>query len=95
MHVLSLSGTNFAEGLAVRVRIPKYQTRGSDARLVCLYSLEGDILYSLKWYKGEQLFYQFIPEHQNQKTIFSIEGIEIDVSNLMQACVNIYCTNWV
>ncbi len=32
--------------------VPSHVQRGSDAVLRCLYDLDGDSLYSVKWYKG-------------------------------------------
>ena len=72
-----------SESLVVNVRVPHFQTLGSEARLICLYSLEGDTLYSLKWYKGDKQFYQFIPANKNQKTIFHVLGVSVNVSSDM------------
>lgn len=32
--------------------VPSHVQRGSDLVLRCLYDLDGDSLYSIKWYKG-------------------------------------------
>ena len=62
------------------VDVPEFKTRGSDARLSCTYSLEGAELYSIKWYKGDKQFYQFIPAKPDPKRDFMIPSVHIDVS---------------
>ena len=34
----------------LQVSIPPLKLQGQSARLACLYDLEGDTLYSIKWY---------------------------------------------
>ena len=37
--------------------VPSFRFRGDDASLKCLYDLEGEQLYSVKWYKdGHEIF---------------------------------------
>lgn len=36
----------------VEVFVPTAVRRGEVARLYCMYDLEGDTLYAVKWYKG-------------------------------------------
>lgn len=46
-----------ADGLKLlQVSIPPLKLTGQTARLACLYDLEGDALYSIKWYILLQLF---------------------------------------
>lgn len=73
-------GPLFVSCLVVEVKVPAYEVGGSDARLLCDYSLEGATLYSLKWYKGDSQFYQFIPANQQPKTTFRVDGVDVDVS---------------
>lgn len=45
-----------ANGLKLlQVSIPPLKLTGQSARLACLYDLEGDTLYSIKWLVDEQL----------------------------------------
>lgn len=76
-------GRSVVASLVVEVKVPQYKTCGSDATLACHYSLEGDTLYSLKWYKGDSQFYQYIPANKEPKTFFEIPDIEIDVSTYL------------
>lgn len=42
----------------VEVFVPSAVRRGETARLHCMYDLEGDTLYAVKWYKGRREFYR-------------------------------------
>ncbi|KAK8748082.1 hypothetical protein OTU49_016306 [Cherax quadricarinatus] len=61
------------------VHVPQYKVRGSRAELWCRYKLDNATLYSLKWYKGEKLFYQFIPANNVTKSTFLVPGVNVDV----------------
>ena len=41
--------------------------------------LEGDNLYSIKWYRNGHEFYRYIPSDHPQTTIFNGNGINVDV----------------
>ena len=34
---------------------------GRDISLLCVYELEKDVLYSIKWYREDKEFYRFLP----------------------------------
>ncbi|KAF2368891.1 Immunoglobulin V-set domain [Trinorchestia longiramus] len=79
--LLFLSGLmRAAEGLVVEVRVPAYKIRGEDAELQCHYMLQDATLYSLKWYKGDSQFYQYIPANRETKTTFEVPGLQVDIS---------------
>ncbi|GAB0095253.1 uncharacterized protein DMENIID0001_106110 [Sergentomyia squamirostris] len=61
----------------VYVTVPTAVRRGDTALLICHYDLEGDALYSVKWYKGRQEFYGYTPKEMPTMKIFTIAGIEI------------------
>ena len=82
---MSLLGT---EALLLEVRVPQYQTRGDDAQLYCHYSLEGATLYSIKWYKGDKQFYQYIPVRTTAINSFQIAGVNVDVSLELAHCTH-------
>ncbi|XP_018027438.1 uncharacterized protein LOC108682716 isoform X2 [Hyalella azteca] len=75
-----LVGYPEASSLLVEVKVPRYRTCDSEARLSCHYSLEGETLYSLKWYKGDSQFYQYIPGNPQPKTYFKVPGVNVDES---------------
>ena len=61
--------------------VPSYHYVGDDAILSCYYDLEGEELYSVKWYKDGNEFFRFIPGERDQKvTVFSLPGVKVDVS---------------
>ena len=48
--------------------------------LECLYDLQGDSLYSVKWYRNGQEFYRHIPTDRPQTVVFRQAGLIVDVS---------------
>lgn len=64
----------------VRVTIPTAVKRGDNALLICNYDMEGDSLYSIKWYKGKREFYRYTPKETSSiiKT-FPVAGINVEV----------------
>jgi hypothetical protein len=66
----------------VRVNVPAAILRGGTATLFCHFDLEGDPLYSVKWYKGRREFYRFTPKEDPAMKIFPIFGLEVEVSKL-------------
>lgn len=62
------------------VRIPNHQVRDTSAVLECHYDLDGEALYSVKWYKGGNEFYRYVPRDMPPAQIFSLVGVTVDVS---------------
>ena len=61
--------------------IPPHALRGHQAVLRCNYDLEGDDLYSVKWYFNQKEFYRYIPTDNPKVTIFNHhEGVKVNVS---------------
>ena len=61
--------------------IPPHALRGQKAVLRCNYDLEGDNLYSVKWYYNNKEFYRFIPSDNPKVTIFNHhQGVSVNVS---------------
>jgi len=58
--------------------IPSNAIRGEDVILECLYDLEGDSLYSVKWYRNGQEFYRHIPTDRPQTVVFRQAGLIVD-----------------
>ena len=63
-----------------KVVIPPHALRGDDVTLQCLYDMEGDKLYSIKWYRNGNEFYRYIPTDRPHTAIFDGNGIKVDVS---------------
>ncbi|XP_068085278.1 uncharacterized protein [Anabrus simplex] len=64
----------------VRVVVPAAILRGHSAVLLCHFDLEGDSLYSVKWYKGRREFYRYTPKEDPAMKIFPIHGMRVDRS---------------
>ena len=61
--------------------MPTYKFITDEAALTCKYDLEGEELYSVKWYKDGNEFYRYIPAERDQKvTTFNMPGVKVDVS---------------
>ena len=53
--------------------------------------MEGDILYSVKWYKDDLEFYRFVPNDRPKLQVFPQKGIHVDVSKILnQNCIEGY-----
>lgn len=65
-----IGGTNTVRLLQDSV-IPPHALRGQKAVLRCNYDLEGDNLYSVKWYFNQKEFYRYIPTDNPPVTIFN------------------------
>ncbi|RWS18251.1 hypothetical protein B4U80_11322, partial [Leptotrombidium deliense] len=59
--------------------------------LHCNFDLQGDELYSVKWYKNYVEFYRYLPSHQ-LKTVqmFRLNGIYVDLSLIKNFALNLW-----
>ena len=44
--------------------------------------MEGDSLYSVKWYRNEQEFFRYVPNDRPEHQIFPQHGIRVEVTLL-------------
>jgi len=58
---------------------PSTMIVGQNAKLQCLFDLEGEELYSLKWYKNGKEFYRYMPGQERMTDIYTQPGILIDL----------------
>merc|ERR1711981_427715 len=59
--------------------IPPHALKGHQAVLKCNYDLEGDSLYSVKWYFNQKEFYRYMPSDNPKVTIFNHhEGVRVN-----------------
>ncbi|XP_076335161.1 uncharacterized protein LOC143238641 [Tachypleus tridentatus] len=61
--------------------IPRSVRSGQDVRLHCMYDLEEDSLYSVKWYKDDLEFFRYVPKEIPQRQFFPLDGINIDFTH--------------
>lgn len=59
---------------------PAAVQKGEHATLRCLYDLQGEILYSVKFYRGLREFYRYSPSELPTSKLFPYPGINVDVS---------------
>lgn len=77
-----------ASGLKlVKVTVPHYRFPGEMAILQCDYDLEGDTLYSVKWYKDHEEFYRYVPKDKPQANSYRVDGINVEVSISVKGCI--------
>ncbi|XP_066985412.1 uncharacterized protein [Macrobrachium rosenbergii] len=59
-----------------RVVVPEMVQLGGNATLECWYREDGDKLYSLKWWRGDDQFYQYLPPDRRH---FRVTGVHVDM----------------
>jgi hypothetical protein len=64
----------------VQVKVPLAALSGHSVQLECIFSLDGESLYAVKWYRGVDEFYRYVPAEEPHATVFGLNGIEVDVS---------------
>lgn len=75
--------SSHAGGLALRMRnfeVPLHVPRGNSTTLRCEFDLQGERLYSVKWYKGGREFFRHVPNEQPKKQVYQVTGVNVDVS---------------
>ncbi|XP_050320469.1 uncharacterized protein LOC126753249 isoform X1 [Bactrocera neohumeralis] len=77
----------------VEVRIPNYVVKGSSAQLECLYDLDGESLYSVKWYKDGNEFYRYVPRDMPPAQTFLLPGVAVEIHNSSDAIVTLHNVN--
>ena len=65
------------------IEVPPHKVVGDKAVLICQFDMEGDTLYSVKWYKDDREFYRFVPNDRPRLQVFDTEGIQVDVSIML------------
>lgn len=63
----------------VNVDIPSPTTLGETVGLSCIYELNGDRLYSVKWYKNDVEFYRFVPNDWPPGQFLPLPGVDVDL----------------
>ncbi|XP_076344005.1 CD166 antigen-like [Tachypleus tridentatus] len=63
----------------VELNVPAGVALGSPVWMYCGYDLEGDDLYSVKWYKDHVEFYRFLPSDQPPGQKYDLHGVNIDL----------------
>ena len=61
--------------------MPKFARRGSDVHLSCKYDTDLGSVYAVKWYKGLQEFYRYVPKEVPPVQVFPLPGIHVEVNS--------------
>ncbi|XP_065355442.1 uncharacterized protein LOC135949914 [Calliphora vicina] len=82
LFCLSCVLTDITNSLTMtEVKIPNHIMRFKSAILGCRYSLDGESLYSVKWYKDGHEFYRYVPRNKPPGQAFPLPGINVDLRN--------------
>merc|ERR1711915_126996 len=68
-------------GVCIRLTktiLPSHALVGEDVILECEYDMEGDKLYSVKWYRNGKEFYRHIPTDNPPTGVFRQAGLLVD-----------------
>ncbi|CAK1601221.1 unnamed protein product [Parnassius mnemosyne] len=76
IFLLTLQGTLSLRN--VQLLVPDSVERGSRVEMKCVYDLEQEVLYTVKWYRGDREFCRYSPRDVPPLKIFRIPGIEVD-----------------
>jgi hypothetical protein len=67
------------------MRVDTHVINGNSTTLECLYDLESEALYSVKWYKDGNEFYRYIPNDLPQTQVYPLPGVHVDVSTFQNS----------
>ena len=67
-----------------RLELPQAIDKGKPVTVYCNYDLEGEQLYSVKFYKDYVEFYRYLPsDSPNSGQKFNLKGAYVDVSQVI------------
>lgn len=55
--------------------VPQHAVLGQNVSLECNFNLDGEKLYSVKWYKDGNEFYRFVPQEKPPVLVFLHPGV--------------------
>ncbi|CAH2075229.1 unnamed protein product, partial [Iphiclides podalirius] len=65
----------------LEINVPYAVLLDETVTLECSWQLEDEeTLYSVKWYRGKEEFYRYIPKELPHTRVFPLPGIEVDIS---------------
>lgn len=74
----------------VFIEVPIAIREGSTAVMRCDYDLEQEALYTVKWYKGRQEFFRYVPKELPHTRVFPLATINVDVSSECKRIIYAY-----
>ncbi|RWS15529.1 uncharacterized protein B4U79_07453, partial [Dinothrombium tinctorium] len=83
-----MGGTSVLHCLRItEFRVPERVNAGDEVHLICVYDLQGESLYTLKWYREEKEFFRLEPKANPKKQFFNVAGINVDEENSNETTV--------
>ncbi|XP_014203715.1 uncharacterized protein LOC106636004 [Copidosoma floridanum] len=82
------------EGLMMtNLKIPTHVVQNQTVRMECEFDLDGEPLYSVKWYKDGNEFYRYVPNERPDIHVFSLPGVNVDKHSSSERSVVIHRVN--
>ncbi|KAG8201541.1 hypothetical protein JTE90_011216 [Oedothorax gibbosus] len=63
----------------INLEIPQVVVLGEETTLTCIFDLEEDTLYSIKWYRDDLEFFRYVPSDRPPNQFFHLPGVDIDL----------------
>ncbi|XP_069956673.1 uncharacterized protein [Cherax quadricarinatus] len=60
------------------IGVPSTAISGDTVTLSCSFELNGDELYSLAWWKDDKMFFNYVPNNSQIKSVYATPGITVD-----------------
>ncbi|XP_025413825.1 uncharacterized protein LOC112685965 isoform X2 [Sipha flava] len=79
LSLLALQASFVRNIKLLNVRIANHTVLGTSTKLECTYDLQGETLYSVKWYKDGDEFFRYLPKSVPKIQVFEKQGIYIDI----------------
>ncbi|XP_053994694.1 B-cell receptor CD22-like [Hylaeus anthracinus] len=73
--------------------VPQYVVRNQNIRLECNFNLDGETLYSVKWYKDGNEFYRYVPQDRPPVLVFELPGVKANIHNSTESSVVLHSVN--
>ncbi|XP_054720698.1 uncharacterized protein LOC129230325 [Uloborus diversus] len=71
------------------LEVPQLVVSGEETTLTCVFDLEEDTLYSIKWYRDDLEFFRYVPSDKPPNQFFPLQGLDIDLGRSSNGTVYI------
>ncbi|GFR06389.1 ig-like domain-containing protein [Trichonephila clavata] len=71
------------------LEVPQFVISGEETTLTCVFDLEQDTLYSIKWYRDDLEFFRYVPSDKPPNKFFPLQGLNIDLGRSSNGTVYI------
>lgn len=71
----------------LELRVPPHTVARLPVQLECRFDMEGETLYSVKWYKDGHEFYRFVPTDTPKQFNFQVHGVHVLMNNSTETLV--------